>query len=131
MPPPAVASTRISATSCCIFSCICCAWRIMFCMLPGSFMDLLLEVANFAYFAAEDFPEALDLGIGERAAGDFVLRVGFRRREVGRGRSAGCGLAGGELHAQRAAEDFADRLFEGAVAEVQAVGFRRGDVELG
>ena len=33
-------------------------------MLPGSFTFLLLEIANFADFAAEHFAEALHFGIG-------------------------------------------------------------------
>ena len=37
MPPPAEASTRICAISCCSFSCICCACCIICCMLPGIF----------------------------------------------------------------------------------------------
>src|SRR6185369_1367657 len=112
MPPPAVAVTLISAISCCIFSCICCAWRIICCMLPGSFTYLLLEVANFAYFAAEDFTETLDFRVGKRAAGDFVLRVGLWRR----GHADRCrvrGLSCAELDAQGPAEDFAHGLFEG------------------
>jgi hypothetical protein len=32
-------------------------------MLPGNFTWLLLEVSNFADFAAKHFPEALDLGV--------------------------------------------------------------------
>ena len=80
MPPPAEASTRISAISSCIFSCICCACCIICCMLPGSFTCLLLQVANCANLAAEDFPETLHFRIGQRAAGGFVLGVGLGRR---------------------------------------------------
>ena len=83
-------------------------------MLPGSFTCLLLEIANFAYFAAEDFAEALHFRIGQGAAGDFILGLGFwRRGEADRRRSRGRRLAGGELQAQRPAEDFADGIFEG------------------
>src|ERR1039457_2123170 len=125
MPPPAVAVTLICAISCCIFSCICCAWRIICCILPGSFTYLLLEVANFAYFAAEDFAEAAHFRVGQRAPGDFVLAFGFGRRgESDRCRPRG-GLAGGELQAERAAEDFPDGLLEAAVLKIQRVGFRR------
>src|SRR5450759_4433869 len=79
MPPPAVALTLISAISCCIFSCICCAWRIICCIftLPGSFTFLLLEVANFAYFAAEDFAETPHFRVGKRAARGFILGFGI------------------------------------------------------
>jgi len=42
MPPPAEASTRISAISSCSFCCICCACFIIDCMFPGIFMGLLL-----------------------------------------------------------------------------------------
>ena len=38
MPPPAVPSTRICATSACSFSCIFCACCIMACMFPGIFI---------------------------------------------------------------------------------------------
>src|SRR5512147_1611237 len=89
MPPPAVASTRICAISCWSFSCICCAWRIICCMLPGSFTSLLLEISNFAYFAAEDFTKPPDLGIGERPAGGLVLsRCGGSRIDRRGGRVA-------------------------------------------
>src|SRR5579863_5308485 len=83
MPPPAEASTLIWAISCWSFSCICCAWRIICCIcciLPGTFTWLLLEVADFAYFAAEDFAEVLYFGIGESAFGDFVFIGGRARR---------------------------------------------------
>src|SRR3982751_1623607 len=95
MPPPAVAVTLIRAISYCIFSCICCAWRIICCMLPGSFTVLLLEIADFAYFAAEYFAEALYFGICQRATGGVVFfgRLGRgQRNRRGRG-----GVAGGEF----------------------------------
>src|ERR1035441_9987336 len=80
MPPPAVAVTLMSAISCCIFSCICCAWRIICCILPGSFTYLLLEVANFTNFAAEDFAEVAHFRVGKSPAGDIVAGFGFGRR---------------------------------------------------
>src|SRR6185295_16473014 len=104
MPPPAVASTLICAISCWSFSCICCAWRIICCMLPGSFTYLLLEVANFADFAAEYFAEALHLGVGERASGGFVFRRGWRRCHCARGLGRRRGLARDVLDAQSAAK---------------------------
>src|SRR6185369_16429111 len=101
MPPPAVASTRICAIFSCIFSCACCAWRMICCMFPGSFTYLLLEVANFAHFAAEGLAESLDFGVGERAAGGLVLLRRRRgNRPVGRRRRR---IAGRKLDAQRAA----------------------------
>src|SRR5450631_926008 len=118
MPPPAVAVTLMSAISCCIFSCICCAWRIICCILPGSFTCLLLEVANFTYFAAEDFAEALHFGVGQRPAGDIV--AGFvpgRRGERDRRRSR-AGFQNGELQAQGPAEDFAHGLVESGILEI-------------
>src|ERR1035438_2388790 len=130
MPPPAVAVTLICAISCCIFSCICCAWRIICCILPGSFTYLLLEVANFAYFAAEDFAEAAHFRVGQRAAGDLVLGFGFGRRRESDGRRSGGGLARGEFHAQRPSEDFADCLLEGAVLKIQRVRFGRHHVQV-
>src|ERR1035441_2423627 len=108
MPPPAVAGTLICAISC----------RIICCILPGSFTYLLLEVANFAYFAAEDFAEAAHFGVGQRAAGDFVFGFGFVRRGQGDWRRPDGGLAGGELEAQRPFEDFADRLLESGIPEI-------------
>src|ERR1039457_2715084 len=126
MPPPAEASTLIKAISCASFSCICCAWRIICCvlpMLPGSFTLRLLQVSNFADFArGEDFAEALHFGMGKRAAGGLVFRDG---RRGGRGRRCGSrrGVANLETDAQRPAETFAHRLFEGAVAKVERVGF--------
>src|SRR5215471_12880320 len=104
MPPPAVASTRMVAISCCIFSWACCAWRMICCMFPGSFTCLLLQVANFAHFAAEHVAEVLDFGIREGAAAGFVLLLRSRRghhRLLGRG----SGFTGSELDGQRSAED--------------------------
>ena len=129
MPPPAVASTLIRAISCCSFSCICCAWRIICCMLPGSFTFLLLEIANFANFAAEHFAEALHFRVGERALGGLVLA---RRSCPGRGAPRRRGpRRPSRLMTQRAAEDVAYRGLEAAVAEVQGVRFGGGDVEIG
>src|SRR5262249_7632527 len=90
MPPPAVASTLIWAISFWSFSCICCAWRIICCiccMLPGTFISLLLEIANLTDLASEHFTEALYFGVGQRAAGGFFLgRAGFcGKRRGGRG----------------------------------------------
>src|ERR1035441_6912310 len=85
----------------------CCAWRIICCILPGSFTCLLLEVANLTNFAAEDFAEAAHFRVGKRPAGDIV--AGFvlgRRGERGRRRSR-AGFRDAELHAQRPAEDLA------------------------
>src|SRR5664279_3591907 len=127
MPPPAVAVTLIRAISCCIFSCICCAWRIICCMLPGSFTYLLLEIANFAYFAAEDLAEVLHFRVGQCAAGNFVLRIAFGRRGDAEGGRCGGRLAGSELQAQRPSEDLLERRFEGAILKIQRVGFRRHD----
>src|SRR5512140_2350420 len=110
LPPPAVAVTLIRAISCCIFSCICCAWRIICCMLPGSFTVLLLEIADFAYFAAKNVAETLYFGVGQRAPRGVVLfgRLGRGQRN---GRRCG-GVAGGEFQAQRLAEHLADRFLE-------------------
>src|SRR5262249_20128463 len=99
MPPPAVASTLICAISCCIFSCICCAWRIICCMLPGSFTYLLLEISNFADFAAEDFAETAHFGVGKGATGDFVFSLGFWRRGNADRRWTRASFSSGELHA--------------------------------
>src|ERR1039457_1706419 len=121
MPPPAVAVTLICAISCAIFSCICCAWRIICCILPGSFTCLLLEVANFAYFAAENFSETPHFRIGQRAAGDFVLGFRFRWRGYGDRRRPSGGLSRGELHAQGPAEDLADGVLENGIPKVQRV----------
>src|SRR5271157_6407452 len=127
MPPPAEASTLTCAISCCSFSCICCAWRIICCiccMLPGSFMWLLLEVSNFSNFAAKYFAEALHFGIGQRAGGDFVF-VGARRVRLWRnGRGLRARLADGHFNAHRTPPELPDRL-------VQIVGSQRQRVGLG
>src|ERR1035438_8102487 len=124
MPPPAVAVTLIRAISCCIFSCICFAWCIICCILPGSFTCLLLEVANFTYFAAEDFAEVAHFRVGKSPAGDIVLRLGFGRRGERDRRRRRAGFRDGELQAQRPAEDFAHGLGESGSFEIQPVGFR-------
>src|SRR5205807_9364558 len=81
MPPPAEASTRISATSSCIFACIFCACCIIACMLPGIFIALtLLQISHCADVAVrKHFLESLHLGMGKSAAGDLVFlgRRGF------------------------------------------------------
>src|SRR5471030_3180853 len=125
MPPPAVASTRISAISCWSFSCICCAWRIICCMLPGSFTLLLLEISNLANFAAEHLPEALHFRIGQRAAGHFVVVVSGCGR-AWRGCFTGC-----DPDTQRPAEHFTHGLGEVAVVKIQRVGFRRHHLQIG
>src|ERR1035441_7089566 len=131
MPPPAVAVTLISAISCCIFSCICCAWRIICCILPGSFTCLLLEIANFANFAAEDFAETPDFRIGERAAGDVVRGFGLGRRDEADGRrTTRGGFRGAQPQAQRPAEDFTNGIVEAGVLEIQRVGFRRHHIQV-
>src|SRR5258707_8480707 len=83
MPPPAEASTRISATSSCIFCCIFCACCILACMLPGIFMALtLLQISHRADLAVrKHFLESPHLRMRESAAGDFVF--------LGRGRCHG------------------------------------------
>src|SRR3954453_19556678 len=127
MPPPAVGVTLISAISCCIFSCICCAWRIICCILPGSFTYLLLEIADFANFTAENFAEPLYFGIGQCAAGGVVL---FGRGRGGQRDRRRCGgIAGGEFQAQGTAEHLANRVLEAAVPEIQAVGLWRDHVQ--
>src|SRR5580700_6467811 len=113
MPPPAVASTLISAISCASLSCICLACCIICCMF-GGFTLRLLEIANFADFAAEHFLEALDFRVGQGTAGRLVLAC--RGRELdGGGRWSGVG--DGHLDAQRPAENFAYRLLHRAVPE--------------
>src|ERR1035437_683743 len=131
MPPPAEASTLIWATSCWSFSCTCCAWRIICCiccMLPGNFTWLHLEISDFTNFAAKHFPEAPDLGVGQRAAGDFffVVASGWRQR---RGWLAG--VIDGDFQTQGPAEDFPRGVGDGAVVEVQRVRLRRDHVQIG
>src|SRR5579864_5667173 len=127
MPPPAVASTLISAISCCSFSCIFCACCIIACMLPGNFTSLLLEVSNPAHFPAKDFPEPPHLRVGERAAGGVVCLAGGGQH---------CGRrfnprVDRDLSAQRPSEDFAHRFGELLVIEIQLVGFRRDHLQFG
>src|ERR1017187_4822120 len=126
MPPPAVASTLIWASSCASFSCICCAWRIICCMLPGSFTLRLLEVTNFADFAAENFLETLHFRVGQGAAGGVIFARGRREFEGG-GRRTRPGDR--YLHAQRPAEDLVHRRFESAVLEIHGVGLGRDHAE--
>src|ERR1039457_6545276 len=133
MPPPAEASTLIRAISCASFSCICCAWRIICCMLPGSFTLRLLQVSNFTDFArGENLAETLHFGMGQRAAGGLVLRDG-RRGECRRGRRCGGRPAFPNLKtdAQRFAETFAHGLLEAAVAKVERVGFGGYHLQVG
>src|ERR1017187_8801708 len=128
MPPPAVAVTLISAISCCIFSCICCAWRIaccICCILPGSFTCLLLEVANFTNFAAEDFAETAHFRVGKSPAGDIVRGFGFGRCGERDWRQRRAGFRAGELQAHGPAEDCAYGCVEAVILEKQRVGFRR------
>src|SRR5260370_22763104 len=85
IPPPEDASTRISATSCCMRSCICCACFIMFCMLPGNFTSLLLQIADRANLAAEYLLKFFHFRIGQRprrrlALGSLASDGGLHRR---------------------------------------------------
>src|SRR5580658_6515550 len=100
IPPPAEASTRMSAISSCIFFCICSAFCIMACMFPGSFIcpALLFQIADHADLrVGEQFLEAADLGVGEGALGDVVGffgernsgRVRFAERDFDAHRPAG------------------------------------------
>src|SRR5262249_17267171 len=73
IPPPADASTRISPTSCCLRSCICCACFIIACMLPGSFTSLLLQIADRSDLPAKQFLELLDFRVGERSRRGLIL----------------------------------------------------------
>src|ERR1035438_2522930 len=133
MPPPAEASTLIRAISCASFSCICCAWRIICCMLPGSFTLRLLQVSNFTDFArGEDLAETLHFGMGKRAAGGLVFRNGWRGGcRGGRGRGGRRGFANLKTDAQGPAETFAHGLLEAAVAKVERVGFGGHHLQVG
>ena len=71
------------------------------------------------------FAGALVGGTSTAGGGGGVLAVVL---SAGLGRSGG--LARRVLDAQRAAEDFADGVFERAVAEIQAVGFGRDDIQV-
>src|ERR1035438_7438895 len=76
MPPPAVASTRISAISSCIFFCICSACFIMACMFPGSFINpaLLLKITHHADLrVGKHLLEAPHFRMRESALGHVVL----------------------------------------------------------
>src|ERR1700723_3163766 len=83
MPPPAEASTRMSAISSCIFFCICSAFCIMACMFPGSFIvpALFFQTSHHAELRVrEHLLEALHIGVCQRALGDIVLLFGNWRR---------------------------------------------------
>src|SRR6266480_2626493 len=102
IPPPDEASTRIRATSCCMRSCICCACFIMFCMLPGSFTYLLLQIANRPNLPAEYLLELLHFRIGQRSRrslvlGRFLCLCGSRHRSGA--------LPGDDLDLQRTPHD--------------------------
>src|SRR3954471_21235194 len=129
MPPPAVASTLISAISCCIFSCMRCACCIICCMLPGSFTGLLLEISNFSNFAAEDFAEALHFGIGEGAAGGIVLLDAGGGR-CGDGGSLLAGIADRHFDAVRFGRDLLQRFVQVVGPERQLVGGGRDELQL-
>src|ERR1700730_16043003 len=78
IPPPADASTRISAISSCILRCICSACFIMACMFPGSFIRfcLFFQISHRADLRVrKKLLEALDFGMAQCAAGDVVLRL--------------------------------------------------------
>src|SRR5271165_3854032 len=91
IPPPADASTRISAISSCILFCICCACFIICCMFPGSFMvsiRLFLQVSHGPYLRVrEEFLKPLHFRVGERALGDIVAGARHRLRRSGRAES--------------------------------------------
>src|SRR5260370_26702008 len=106
IPPPEDASTRIRATSCCMRSCICCACFIMFCMLPGSFTYLLLQIANRSNLPAEYLLKFLHLRIGQRSRRSLVLRRFLRLRRSRRRRA----LPGDDLDPQRTPHNAPHRL---------------------
>src|SRR5277367_1580900 len=107
MPPPAEASTRISAISSCSFFCICSACFIMACMFPGSFIGLFLQVSHYADLSVgEHLLESPHLGMREGAGGDIVLG---RFRDGGDARLR---LAQGNLHAHRPSRDFLHRFHD-------------------
>src|SRR6266851_8246837 len=124
IPPPAEASTRMRATSCCMRSCICCACFIMFCMLPGSFTYLLLQIANRSNLAAEYFLEPFHFRIAQRARRGFVRwrLLGSRRRRRSR-------LAGRDLDLHRPARETADRLVQVVCPHPQHELLGRGEMQ--
>src|SRR5947199_176464 len=62
-------------------------------MLPGSFTSLLLEISDFSNFTAKNFAESPHFGVGQSAAGHFVVLFAGRRLggPRGGGRSGGYG----------------------------------------
>src|SRR3569833_662939 len=129
MPPPAEPSTRISAISACMRSCICCACFIMACMLPGIFIASgLLQVAYVAYFAAKQIAETLHVGMIESSFGHFVLR----RRGFGRGLRGGRGghVAKHDFESQRGMAKLFERRENFFAAKIELKLFRRLDEEL-
>ena len=75
MPPPADASTRISAISSCSCFCICSACFIMACILAGFHsLALFFQISHHADLSVrEHFLEPLDFGIRQRPLGGVVL----------------------------------------------------------
>src|SRR6185312_3109561 len=123
MPPPAEPSTRISAISACMRSCICCACFIMACMLPGIFIVLrLLQIAYVAHFAAKQLAETLHIGMVEGSVGYFVLR----RRGFGGGfcRRRGRYVAEYDLESQRRMAELLQRRENFFAAEIELELFR-------
>src|SRR5579871_2105001 len=125
MPPPAVASTLMSAISWCSFSCIFCACCIICCMLPGSFTSLLLEVSNFADLAAKDFPKTPDLFVAQRAPGEIVFFSGGRGCRRGGLRR----FADADLDPQGLSKRFPDRRFKVPVLQIELVRLGRHNLQ--
>src|SRR5260370_26608764 len=108
IPPPEDASTRISATSCCMRSCICFACFIMFCMLPGNFMSLLLQIADRANLAAEYLLKFFHFRIGQRPGRSLAL--GRLASDGGRRRRGALSRGDRDLH--RPAKNAPNRLID-------------------
>src|SRR5258708_21695698 len=126
IPPPAEASTRMRATSCCMRSCICCACFIMFCMLPGSFTYLLLQIANRSNLPAEYFLKFLHFRIGQRSRRSLVLGRLLRLRRSRRRRA----LSGDDLDLQRTPHNAPHRLVQVVRIHAEQELFRRGELQL-
>src|ERR1700679_2080506 len=125
MPPPAEASTRISAISSCIFCCIFWACCIMACMFPGIFIfaSPVFQISHGSYLAVrEQFLEALHFGMLKRTDCRFVwLRKGRRR-----GRYA-LGFADFYRDLDGPSDHLMHDRGEVAALKVQRIQLRRGD----
>src|SRR6185295_17914409 len=137
MPPPEEPSTRISATSSCIFCCIFWACCIMACMLPGIFMGFsnrahgwtarsgILQISDRADLRVlENILKALHYRMRERTSRGFI----FALRRSGYGGRGG-GVTDLNRDSNRPSGDALGSGFEFGLLQIQLIHFRRGEYQ--